>query len=333
MNESEIPKRRVLIAEDDPVSRKVLEKFLDKWGYAVSSATNGAEALEILERRDSPRLAVLDWMMPGMEGVQVCQRVREWTNRPYIYMMLLTARTEKEDLLKGLEMGADDYLTKPFDSQELRARLHVGQRILELQDALIAARDELQFQATHDTLTGVANRGVIFDTLHREASRQAREGEALGIILLDLDHFKWVNDTHGHMAGDAVLRETARRMAGCVRAYDIVGRYGGEEFLVVLPACDPICMRKLAERLRLAIGSQPIATCSGEIAITASLGVAVSKADKPVAPDALLHEADQALYRAKSRGRNRAEVAWPEELETAEAATDSADSPVRTVSH
>jgi two-component system, cell cycle response regulator len=310
---NEAPKRKVLIAEDDPVSRKVLEKFLVKWGFDVTCATSGTEALELLERRDSPRLAVLDWMMPGLEGVEVCKRVREWTNRPYIYMVLLTARSEKEDLLQGLDMGADDYLTKPFDSQELRARLHVGQRILDLQDALITARDELQFQATHDTLTGVANRGVIFDTLRREASRQTREGSGFGIILLDLDHFKWVNDTHGHAAGDAVLKETARRMAGCVRPYDVVGRYGGEEFLVVLPACDATSMPKLAERLRQAICAQPIAMPSGEVTITASMGVAVSTVERPIGPDTLLHDADQALYRAKSLGRNRAEMASPRE--------------------
>jgi two-component system, cell cycle response regulator len=327
MNETETPKRTVLIAEDDPVSRKVLEKFLEKWNYSVVCASNGSEAFEILERRDSPRLAVLDWMMPGMEGVQVCQRVREWTNRPYIYVVLLTARSDREDVIKGLDMGADDYLTKPFDSQELRARLHVGQRILELQDALISARDALQFQATHDSLTGVANRGVIFDALHREASRQAREHSGYGIILLDLDHFKWVNDTHGHMAGDAVLKETAQRISSCVRAYDIVGRYGGEEFLVVLPACDSICMRKLAERLRQAIGSQAIRTPSGEVTITASLGIAVSTAERPITPGALLHDADQALYRAKSLGRNRAEVAWPNEPASLEGAANVAPLP------
>jgi two-component system, cell cycle response regulator len=322
MSESETPKRKILIAEDDPVSRKVLEKFLVKWGYSVVCATSGREALEMLERRDSPRLAVLDWMMPGMEGVQVCQRVREWTNRPYIYVVLLTARSEKQDVLQGLEMGADDYLTKPFDSPELRARLHVGQRILELQDALISARDALQFQATHDALTGVANRGVIFDALHREASRQSREGNTYGIILLDLDHFKWVNDNHGHIAGDAVLKETARRMAACVRPYDIVGRYGGEEFLIVLPTCDSVCMKKLAERLRQAIGSQPIATPAGEVTITASLGIAVSSPPKSITPYVLLHDADQALYRAKDLGRNRAEFAWQNERPTAEAPAD-----------
>ena len=166
MNEITNDKRRILVAEDDPVSRRVLEAFLTKWGYEVILAANGTDALEILERRSAPRLAVLDWMMPGLEkGVQVCQRVRGGAIRPYTYMVILTARGQKEDLLKGLDMGADDYLTKPFDAQELRARIHVGQRIVDLQDALIATRDELQFQATHDLLTGISNRGAVLDAL------------------------------------------------------------------------------------------------------------------------------------------------------------------------
>ena len=146
-------KKRVLVAEDDPVSCHVLKSFLLKWDYDVEVVTDGMAALRILESEDAPRLAVLDWMMPGMEGVQICQRIRERKNRPYMYVLLLTARNEKRDLLRGLELGADDYLTKPFDSEELRARLLVGERILNLQDDLIAAREELRFRATHDVLT------------------------------------------------------------------------------------------------------------------------------------------------------------------------------------
>jgi two-component system cell cycle response regulator len=314
MTDAVTNKRSVLIAEDDPVSRRVLESFLAKWGYEVVIATNGSDALTILEKHDAPRLAVLDWMMPGMEGVQVCQRLRENATRPYTYALLLTARGQKEDLLKGLEMGADDYLTKPFDAQELRARLHVGQRILELQDALIATRDTLHFQATHDLLTGISNRGVVLDALQRERSRQMREGGSFGVVLVDLDHFKWVNDTHGHIAGDAVLQEVARRMAACVRPYDTVGRYGGEEFLIVVPNSDPTGTMRLAERIRKSIESPPIATSAGEIQMTASLGVAVNSAPIPVDPQELLHMADDALYRAKDNGRNRSELSSSQEL-------------------
>jgi len=323
VTDSMTQKRSVLIAEDDPVSRRVLESFLTKWGFEVIIATNGNDALAILEKHQSPRLALLDWMMPGMEGVQVCKRLRENATRPYTYVLLLTARGEKEDLLTGLEMGADDYLTKPFDSQELRARLHVGQRILELQDALIASRDTLHFQATHDLLTGISNRGVVLDTLQRERARQAREGGMFGIVLVDLDHFKWVNDTHGHLAGDAVLQEAARRMAACVRPYDTVGRYGGEEFLIVVPNSDSAGTMKLAERIRQTIESPLIAIPGGEIQMTASLGVAVNNAQVPVDHQVLLRMVDEALYRAKNAGRNRSEFAAPELAEVGTAAVTS----------
>src|SRR5277367_7103709 len=212
MMEAKNARKRILIAEDDPVSRRLLELFLVKWGFEVSIATTGTEALQMLERLDAPRLAILDWMMPGMEGVQVCQKLRESADRRYVYVLLLTARTQKEDLLQGLESGADDYLTKPFDWQELRARLHVGQRILDLQDKLIAAGEELLYRATHDNLTGICNRGVILDTIRRERSRQDRGGNAFAIVLADIDHFKYVNDTHGHLAGDALLQEVARHI-------------------------------------------------------------------------------------------------------------------------
>jgi two-component system, cell cycle response regulator len=308
MSEAKNPKNRVLIAEDDPISRRLLEVFLTKWGYQVVVATTGTEALHLLQRADAPRLAVLDWMMPGLEGVQVCQRIREQKDRPYTYLLLLTARTQKEDLLRGLESGADDYLTKPFDAQELRARLHVGQRILELQDGLTLAGEELLYRATHDALTGAANRGVILDTLRRERSRQAREGGSFGIILLDLDHFKYVNDTHGHLCGDAVLQEAVRRMNASVRAYDTIGRYGGEEFLIVVPAASVVGMMGLSERIRLAIGEKSIKTDAGEILITASLGVAVSNEAAPLDSQEMLRLADTALYRAKERGRNRSEL-------------------------
>jgi DNA-binding response OmpR family regulator len=170
VNEKPDLKKKVLIAEDDPISRRLLEAFLTRWGYEVAVVTSGTEALQALEKKDAPRLAVLDWMMPGLEGVQVCQRIRERKDRPYVYILLLSARAQKDDLLHGLESGADDYLTKPFDAQELRARLHVGQRILQLQDGLMVAGEELLFRATHDSLTGISNRAVILDALRRERS-------------------------------------------------------------------------------------------------------------------------------------------------------------------
>jgi two-component system cell cycle response regulator len=302
------PVNKIVIAEDDPVSRRVLQAFLIKWGYEVISAADGLEALRLLESVDAPPLAVLDWMMPGLEGPQVCQRVRQIAGRPYTYIILLTAKAQKDDLLRGLEAGADDYLTKPFDAPELRARLLVGQRILDLQSSLISAREELLYRATHDSLTAISNRGVALDAVAREYARQAREGGSFGVILMDLDHFKYVNDTFGHLCGDAVLRETARRIVNCVRTYDTVGRYGGEEFLAVVPSSDATGALKLAERIRQSITAAPISTDRGEVPLTLSCGVAVSSADSILDPNTLLRLADDALYRAKSKGRNRCEM-------------------------
>jgi two-component system cell cycle response regulator len=308
---------KVLIAEDDLISRRMLQASLTKWGYEVIAAENGARAWRVLQQEDAPRLAVLDWMMPELEGTQVCERVRQRTGQPYTYMLLLTARAQKRDLLKGLEAGADDYLAKPFDASELRARLLVGERILKLQDDLIAARDALGFQATHDSLTNLNNRAAILKALSRELKRSRREGTSVGVILADIDHFKNVNDTLGHLIGDAVLQEIARRMSAAVRAYDSIGRYGGEEFLVVVPAADALATLSQAERIRAAIEAEPVKTSSGPVGVTLSLGVAAGGGE-PL-PDSnaglgsqfLLAAADEALYRAKNGGRNRVEVAAP----------------------
>jgi two-component system cell cycle response regulator len=294
------PKKKILIAEDDPVSLHLLKNLLVKWDYDVTAATDGTEALRILESGDTPRLAILDWMMPGLDGGQVCKQIRVRSDKPYIYILLLTSRREKTDLLQGLAFGADDYLTKPFDAQELRARLHVGERILNLED-------ELRFRATHDMLTGIPSRGVALDAMSREHARQLREKGSFGVILADLDHFKNINDTYGHMCGDAVLKEAARRIIDCSRTYDTVGRYGGEEFLAVVVSADESITLALAERMRLAIESRPFATDSGELNITASFGIAASTDASPCDVNVLLQLAEEALYRAKRHGRNRSE--------------------------
>jgi two-component system, cell cycle response regulator len=309
MNDRESIANSILIAEDDPVSRRVLQTFLVKWGYRVVAAADGVDALKILESDDAPPLAVLDWMMPGLEGPQVCQRVRAHLDRPYVYILLLTARSQKDDVLQGLDSGADDYLTKPFDAPELRARLRVGRRILDLQNGLIAAREELRFRATHDELTGLANRRVILDAIAREHARHLRHAESFGVILVDLDQFKHINDTYGHLAGDAVLKEAARRINASTRPYDTVGRYGGEEFLVLAPSCDTAGAMRLAERIRESLGSAPVETDHGPVSVTLSCGISVGSAANPLDPRDLIHLADGALYRAKELGRNRSECA------------------------
>jgi two-component system, cell cycle response regulator len=313
MNSEAKSKKRVLIAEDDPVSCHLLKSFLLKWDYDVIVESNGASAAYLLESDDAPRLAVLDWMMPGMEGVQICQRIRERKNRPYIYVLLLTAKSEKRDLVHALKFGADDYLIKPVDSEELRARLVVGERILALQDDLILAREELRFRATHDVLTGVSNRATVMDALRNEISRQVREQRSFGVILADIDHFKNVNDTYGHLSGDEVLQTVTRRMKECIRPYDTLGRYGGEEFLIIASAADEAGTMALAQRIRALIEAKPVMTQSGEVRVTASLGAAVSSAGRSVDPQMLLRLADRALYAAKDNGRNRCELANPAE--------------------
>lgn len=315
---------RILIAEDDPVSRRLLQAFLVKWNYRVEAAADGLEALRILEADDAPPLAILDWMMPGMEGPEICRRVRQFSERPYTYILLLTARNLKGDLLRGLAFGADDYLTKPFDASELRARLRVGLRILDLQRELIAARETLRFKATYDALTGLSNRGVILDALEREHARQARQGGTFGIILADLDHFKSVNDTYGHLAGDEVLRESARRMRSCMRTYDEAGRYGGEEFLIAVPSSDGASTMALAERIRVALEAQPVRFENSEIAVTASFGVVACANAHLSEITTLLRLADEALYRAKAEGRNRVEFGAADKAESLTGATGSA---------
>jgi two-component system, cell cycle response regulator len=314
MTGKETSTNRVLIAEDDPVSRRMLEAFLKKWRYEVVTAKDGLDAVRILESEDAPALAVLDWMMPGLEGPEVCRRVRAHPDRPYVYILLLTARTQRDDLLRGLESGADDYLTKPFDASELRARLRAGLRILNLQNGLIAAREESSFRATHDELTGLANRRVVLDEIAKEHARHLRQGGSFAIVLVDLDHFKSVNDTLGHPTGDAVLKEVSRRMARSVRPYDTVGRYGGEEFIVVAPSCGRSGAIALAERILNSLRSAPIETDRGTLSVTVSCGIAISTAAKPLDPRELIHLADEALYRAKERGRDRSELAKETEL-------------------
>jgi len=301
----------VLIAEDDPLSRRLLERCLQQWDYHVTAVENGVDAWEVMQREDAPQLAILDWMMPGMEGIELCRRIRSRDQTLYRYVLLLTAKDNKQDLVAGLEAGADDYLTKPFDVNELRARVRAGKRIVDLQEALILAQDELRSVAAHDSLTGLWNRGAILDLMRREISRRQRTGDALGVVMADIDHFKKINDTHGHLVGDAVLREVTQRLAGHVRPYDSVGRYGGEEFLIVLPACNPSDLVAGAERLRRCIADQAIETSTGPIPVTLSCGLASLRQGEKEAADCetLLRRADEALYAAKDRGRNRVESA------------------------
>jgi diguanylate cyclase (GGDEF)-like protein len=296
---------RILAAEDDPVFSTVLRMVLTGWGYDVLAARNGIEALELLQSDEAPRLAILDWEMPGMDGVEICQRIRAENRGPYIYILLLTAR--KNDLVEGMDSGADDYLTKPLNAHELRVRLRAGRRIVDLQEELLRTREALREQATHDALTGLLNRPTVLERLRNEVARACRENQPISVLMVDLDRFKLINDTYGHLAGDTVLREVAQRMTSAVRRYDAVARYGGEEFLIVLAGCDDETARSQAERVRIAVGDGPVLYGDTGVPVTCSIGVSCRRQVLPGDVESLIRESDVALYQAKRRGRNRVE--------------------------
>ena len=293
------------------MSRHLLQKTLERAGYEVLAVENGRQAADQLCATNGPKLALLDWVMPELDGPGVCKEVRKRKEQSYVYMVLLTSKEAKEDVVAGLGSGADDYLTKPFDPEELKARLRTGLRILNLEDRLVEAREEMRFRATHDALTSLWNRGMILELLGRELSRSHRERVSTAILLCDLDHFKNVNDTYGHLAGDEVLRETARRLLSSVRSYDFVGRYGGEEFLVALNNCDPAFGVARAEQIRKSIEGRPVQTSNGLVSVTMSLGVLLSHEWGTLPVQDLLQEVDVALYAAKGAGRNCVRLARP----------------------
>lgn len=294
---------RVLVADDDPISRTVLSRQLAGWGFTPVLAEDGEAALRALTAGDGPRLAILDWVMPGLDGVEVIRRLRRTQHDDYTYVVLLTSRDDKREIAEGLMAGSDDYLSKPCDAHELQARLHVGRRTLELHAELRHAYACMREQAMHDPLTRLYSRGAILDLLQGAVEQSLRESVDLALILMDLDRFKDVNDLRGHQAGDAVLQHAADRARRCLRPYDQIGRYGGEEFLVVLLRCSAREAFAVAERVRRALETSPALWDGAAIPITASFGIAARGKPQRCA-DVLIREADLALYDAKHAGRN-----------------------------
>ena len=315
----------ILAVEDNPVSRLLLQSILQKFGHEVTFVNNGKEAIELFRKRFFP-IILSDWVMPEMDGLELCRAVRSASTPGYVFIIILTSRNEKEDIVAGLEAGADDYLAKPFNPGELSARINTGIRILELERSLKEANEQIRKLSNTDPLTGVANRGFFDKRLPMEIKRALRYERPLSVVMCDIDHFKRVNDTYGHQAGDHVLKEFASFIDKSIRKnVDWLARYGGEEFVVVLPETDQQGALVVAERLRKEISFRTIQFESIELRVTSSFGIASLKhtasdanvlADlikpdliKPdlIKPD-LIKQADRMLYLAKEKGRNRVEA-------------------------
>ena len=298
---------RVLIADGDASLLRQGETLLPKWGYEVVGARTGPEALALLNADNPPRIALLDWRLEGVDGVEICRRVRVRPESPSVHIVLLTSGP-KENLANGLNAGADDFLMKPVDPLELKARLRTGSRLLELEDSVRVSQAALRVQVTRDPLTGAWNRSAILDFLSRDFARAERESAPLAVVLADLDRLGDINDRYGQSAGDEVLKEAVRRMRSSIRAYDAVGRYGGEEFLFVLPGSDGLTALYVAERIRESVASAAVDTPEGQIPMTVSLGVAAFTPDRSD-PIELLRSASAALAYAQSSGHNRCALA------------------------
>jgi two-component system, cell cycle response regulator len=296
---------RVLVADDSPTIRAVLRASLTGWGFDVVEAVNGEQAWAQLQAADAPSLALIDWEMPGVEGVELCRRVRarEAEGAPYTYVLLLTARRARHDIVAGMEAGADDYVVKPFDQHELRVRLRAGRRIVELQAELYRLQEMFRAQSRTDPLTGCLNRRGITERLLAEISFAKRDGRPLGVAVLDMDHFKKVNDTYGHAVGDGVLQELVRRLSASTRASDSFGRMGGEEFLILWPGLSGESSRVAADRVRQMVERTPFQIDEVALRATVSLGVTTTVGDD--AQEVIIGRADEALYAAKAAGRNR----------------------------
>jgi len=292
---------KVMIVDDEPISRRILENFLIECGYEVLSTYDGMEALKIIQSPDAPKLVISDWMMPNMNGVELCEKIRGMEKDQYTYFILLTTKAEKRDIIKGLESGADDFIVKPFDREELKYRIKIGERIIDLEQRIMQL-------ANTDYLTGILNRRAFMERMAEEANRSIRNEEEMSIIIMDIDHFKKVNDTFGHQVGDLVLQRFADRISMASRSYDFVGRYGGEEFIIGLPQTTLEQSWNAAERMRKDIEKMGLPLPDDpqiSVRITASFGVAscLMKSSKDV--DSIIKLADEALYRAKAEGRNR----------------------------
>lgn len=301
---------KILIADDEMVPRRVLQKQLCNWGHEVLVAKDGREALQLFHDHQV-KMVITDWMMPGLNGPQLCAEIRkaEAESDNPAFVILLTSKKSSEDLAHGMESGANDFITKPFEKLELQARMRNGDRILQLQAELLRQKEEAVHLARTDALTQLMNRRAMLDVMRLDEDRMRRERRPLGMVMIDLDKFKNVNDTWGHSVGDLVLQETSKGIAQTIRGGDYVGRWGGEEFLIALPGADIIQCAEVAERCRNRIAALRFPLDNGSVlSVTASFGTASAEgADRPDLLE-LVNQADKALYWAKEAGRNRVKI-------------------------
>jgi len=303
---------RVLLAEDDLTTLTFVNGLLEKWGFEVVVAQDGRTAWETLLGHEAPQLVIMDWMMPELDGLDVIRMVRSRITELPPYIILLTSKSDKGDVITGLESGANDYITKPFAFEELFARVRVGERSVQLQNTLFETLQSLADLARHDPLTGILNRRAILEQLARELSRTKRGWCAsLGVGFLDIDKFKLINDQHGHQVGDEVIRAIANLFSGLLRTYDSFGRLGGDEFLVITPVVKGENAQAIYERISLAVGDLNLPTASGPLKVSISLGVVILDPDCTLDIDQILDQADKAMYQAKYAGGNRVYFALP----------------------
>lgn len=302
------PLPRILVVEDDPLARTILSAILTKEGYSFALASNGQEAIDKYSDEFFP-IIISDLLMPEMDGLELCRLIRSMKISRYIYIILVTGQDSREDVIAGLDAGADDYIIKPIHQAELRARLKGARRILDLESNLKSSMAEIHELSIRDQLTGAFNRVYMDHQLAQELTRCNRYHRPLSVIMCDLDHFKAVNDNYGHLAGDEVLRSCVDIITSSLRrGIDWVARYGGEEFVIVLPETDQVGAQILAERLRSKIACTPVDVVGCEIDITASFGSATvvpSFSDSPRYMEQVLQLADSCLYQAKNCGRNQ----------------------------
>jgi diguanylate cyclase (GGDEF)-like protein len=294
---------QVLVVDDSPVYRKLVEHALEGNPYSLLFAKSGREALELFAGH-LPAIVITDWMMPDFSGLDLCQHLRSDLHPGYTYIILLTSIAEKGNIVKGLAAGADDYLTKPFDPGELLARIGVGRRIIDLHRQIDAKNKLLEEMAHCDSLTGLPNRRAIEEWAARQLRAAARHGFPYWVVLADLDSFKGINDTYGHVGGDSMLKKFADILKTVVRASDICGRLGGDEFVMVITHVEADAIFKTVERFREQLAQQQFELGSERISMTASFGIAGLNGKENIDFITLLRGADKALYAAKRAGRN-----------------------------